>query len=450
MTKRNRELGQTAILYTLGLTTLFGLVGLVSDVGFFYYRKQYAQAAAQAAALAALKTAYTTSLGSFTCGTTLICTTAGSYGSTSYTCPSSITGTGSDNMQVGCLYAQKNGYSGNQVWFEANTGSISGVYANYWVAAHVREQLPLLMLAVTGKNKATVASRTIAAYIPGGGGCIYALDNNIADVGTLTTNGSASLTSGCGVWVDGPNANALNLNGGGTITISSAGQGVNIVGGYTCAGGVTTCVSPTPITGADPTGDPLQGLSPPSDPGTCGTVTWTNGNKVGTVSNPTGGIVDICGGLSITNTDTFTFPPGIYIFTGCNNGGNQGLGVNGGTVTGTEVSFYFKNNCSPQITGQPTVTLTAPTSGTYNGVLMYEDPSDTASPQLTGGASQILNGIVYAPTQNLSYAGGSSSSTYSQFLSIIAWQIKITGSSYIQNSGNSPYLNNLAGFKIIE
>ena len=55
--KRNRRLGQTALMFTLVLTTMFGAIGLVTDVGWAYYRKQVAQAAAQATAQAAVKSA---------------------------------------------------------------------------------------------------------------------------------------------------------------------------------------------------------------------------------------------------------------------------------------------------------------------------------------------------------------------------------------------------------
>src|SRR5579872_2315527 len=296
LTRRIRESGQTVILYTLGLTVVCGMVGLVSDVGYLYYRKQDAQAAAQAAAIASVKAAVTASGGNFTCGTA-----TGQVGCNSnYVCPSSITGSGSNNLEVGCLYATRNGYSGSNVWMEANTGNIEGIRTSYYTVAHVTERLPLLFLAVTGSKNSLVVARAIAAYTPGGnGGCIYALDSNAADQGTLTTNGSATLTSGCGVYVDGPNSNATNLNGGGSITVSGAGNSVQIVGGFTCAGGATNCISPAPVTGANPTSDPLAGMPVPTDPGTCTSPSRT------TINNPTGGIVDICGGLSLSNNDNF-------------------------------------------------------------------------------------------------------------------------------------------------
>ena len=53
----NRK-GQTAIMFTLALIPLFGMLGLVVDMGWANFRKQAAQAAADAAAEAAAEAAY--------------------------------------------------------------------------------------------------------------------------------------------------------------------------------------------------------------------------------------------------------------------------------------------------------------------------------------------------------------------------------------------------------
>jgi Flp pilus assembly protein TadG len=47
----NRK-GQTAVLFTLAIVPLLGVIGLVVDLGWDYYRRQAAQTAADAAASA--------------------------------------------------------------------------------------------------------------------------------------------------------------------------------------------------------------------------------------------------------------------------------------------------------------------------------------------------------------------------------------------------------------
>ena len=128
-----------------------------------------------------------------------------------------------------------------------------------------------------------------------------------------------------------------------------------------------------------------------------------------------------------------------------------GLSVSGqGTLRGTGVFFYFDTGCSVSFSGGATTDLSAPTTGTYDGILMFQARGNTAASSLTGGAGQITNGIMYFPDANLHYAGGSSSSTSSQSATIVAYNLTVDGNSYIQNSGNSPYLTSFSGFAMIE
>ena len=102
---RNRR-GQTALMFTLATMLLFGMLGLVVDIGWAYFRKEAAQTAADATAQAAALSAYSAaSGGSVSCGTTgVACWTSETD------CPSSIT-TPANNMQKGCLYAYANGFT---------------------------------------------------------------------------------------------------------------------------------------------------------------------------------------------------------------------------------------------------------------------------------------------------------------------------------------------------
>ena len=456
---QNRQRGQTAILFTLGLTAMFGMVGLVTDLGYVYYRKQAAQAAAQAASSAAVKAAYNSSSGNFQCGTNgVVCSSA--YPPT-YSCPSSISGNGSTNLEVGCLYAAANGYSGNQVTIQSGTGSVEGITSTYWVIVRVSEKLPLLFSAVAGAKNSTITARSVAAYIVRSqGGCIYV----IAPAGTsFTTNGQANLQTGCGVWDNSTDANAVNLNGTGSFICVGVMNGnscnpsttstTSIVGNYTCGGSNTNCIQPTPTIGATSAGDPMAGLPVPSyNPGNCITPPSWNGNQTYEQTNPTG-TVCFNGDLGVQK-GTLQLDPGTYIFTGCS--GNGGLGASGnGNIQGTGVFLYFTGGCSASFTGQGNVNLKAPSSGTYEGVLMFQDKNDTSDMYLTGGSGQVLNGVVYVPGvgSTLHYTGGSSSSncpTCTQSLSLVTYNLKIAGNSYIQSGGNSPYLTWYSGVAMIE
>jgi hypothetical protein len=142
--------------------------------------------------------------------------------------------------------------------------------------------------------------------------------------------------------------------------------------------------------------------------------------------------------------------PGNYIFK---SGGSSscGFSVSGnGNVSASGVMLYFQDSCSVSITGNGNVDMSAPTSGMYQGVLMFQARDNATPSSLTGGSGQILNGILYFPDALLHYAGGSSSSINAAAATIITYNLQLNGSSYIWNSGNSPYLNTFSGYAIIE
>ncbi len=107
--------GQAGLLVVLNLTLLFASIGLAVDVGMGYFTRQQAQTAADAAAMAGA--AWASASGQPVCGSGgVIC---GAPTNCAYPNVSPPT----NNLQVGCSYAEKNGFlnTGTQtVSMEAN------------------------------------------------------------------------------------------------------------------------------------------------------------------------------------------------------------------------------------------------------------------------------------------------------------------------------------------
>ena len=55
------------------------------------------------------------------------------------------------------------------------------------------------------------------------------------------------------------------------------------------------------------------------------------------------------------------------------------------------------------------VNLTAPSNGTYAGILVFQDPSDTSTINISGGSNTSFNGAIYAPAAPMVSTGGSGS-----------------------------------------
>jgi hypothetical protein len=407
------ERGQVLIMVSLSLVATLGILALVVDLGWAFWRKEAATTAAEAAANAAAIAASN--------ATAFSCSGTGGVPCQSATaCPADPASTPPNNViTTACLYAQQNGFvnSGRQtVMVEANTSSVpvSGVSGvSYWVRATASESIPQLFAAVLGKSFMNVTSQSVSAVFgQAKGACIYALDPTAPDA--VLINGTATVNAACGVYDDSNSATALDVKGGGNISATAA----NVVGGYTNNGGRGT-ITPTPTTGAAYTPDPFGGVAAPTIPSGHGCDSnGVSGTK--SLSPQPDGFYVICGNLRLVGNGTQSFAPGIYVIE------NGGITWNNGTVNGSGAVFYLTANPTSQyggvtVGGNSSVTLTAPTSSTcssspgsvtcgYDGIVFYQDrsiPTGSAVADFEGGTNMNITGTLYFPTTEIVYTGGS-------------------------------------------
>jgi hypothetical protein len=135
------------------------------------------------------------------------------------------------------------------------------------------------------------------------------------------------------------------------------------------------------------------------------------------------------GGIKITGDANVTFSPGTYILAG------GGLVVTGNsTLKGTGVTFYNTSATgypyAPiNLTGNEMANLSAPTSGTFEGFLFFQDPSiavGSVGITITGNSGSTFDGIVYSPNTAVTYVGNSSGSGYTI---LVAYTLAMTGNS---------------------
>ena len=440
MATRNARRGQTAVLFTLAIVPLFGVLGLVIDIGWAYYRKEAAQTAADAAAGAAALAAYNAaSAGAPTCSMTGV-----SCDSTGYDCPSTLT-TASNNVQSGCLYAMDNGFTtaGKQrVTILSGTGTpptASGASVAYWVEVKVTERVPQLFSAVLGFPNALVAARaTTGTRVTSAGGCVIALNPGAS--GTITMTGGATLTTGCGVFDNSNAADALTVNGTpGTPAITTTGTAkTDVVGGVQ---GSTSNISPAARTGRPVMSDPFADMDPPTWSG-C-TNTGVSGGSHDVLSLPGSTTVPtvICGDLSLGSQSSLALGPGLYIVTG-----NISLGAQT-TMTGSGVTFYLPNG-GANMSGGAHVTLSAPDSGTWQGILFYQRRGNTTGSSLVGQDNQQLNGVLYFPSAQLTYNGGSSA--VATHTTLVSYTLRLVGNSSIAAAAPTSYTGVTGGVSVIE
>jgi len=404
------ERGQAAIMVTLSLVPIIGMLGMTVDFGWAYYRKQMCLTAAQSAASAAAVAAQNS--GKFTKQD------AGA-------CPDNP-----DNdkpLDVGCLYATQNGFTnGNHGQTVTMTGGITAVGSlkpEYWVKATVSERMPVLFSAILGNTAMTASASATSGVFVNSGACVYVLDPTaqkaFEDTGGL-------FTLGCGILVDSNASNAMNTTGHNAI-IENNGANITVHGQWSdsTSGGCCTFNGGGAVLQNQPSvANPITGLTAPTPAGTCTPDPMVSAAHAA-LSQGT-----YCS-ISISNTGNgtaLTLNPGTYIMT-------QGdFHVSGGTVNANGVTLYFASSCqcAPDVTGG-TFNLTAPAGTSMDGVAIWE--AGTKSGDLTGGSSTI-NGLIYMPSANLDYTGGPSNAQ-----TIVFDTLQVTGGS-IGGPAVSKYFNN--------
>ena len=160
-------------------------------------------------------------------------------------------------------------------------------------------------------------------------------------------------------------------------------------------------------TGCTVASDPFAGNLPAVTVGSC---TVNSQNYSGNVTLSPG---VYCGNFNFNGTGTVTFLSGLFVIKGANWNMNSGW-----TMNGAGVSFYFADTSYMQINSGVVANLTAPTSGTYANILMFE-PTGLANSSfsINGQAGHSFQGLIYLPSRNITF--NSMSNVTSEALTIV-------------------------------
>ncbi|CCD92622.1 conserved hypothetical protein [Bradyrhizobium sp. ORS 375] len=138
--------------------------------------------------------------------------------------------------------------------------------------------------------------------------------------------------------------------------------------------------------------DPFAGTLPAVTVGSC-----TTNNKVYDPGSVTLSPGVYCGSTNFNGSGTLTLNPGLYIIKGT-------MTFNSGwTVTGNGVTFYLVDqNATLTFNGNVNATLSAPTTGTYANILMYEPTGLSATNlPINGTSGSSYTGLMYLPSRNV-------------------------------------------------
>jgi hypothetical protein len=396
------------------LLVLLGILAFTLDGGLLLSERRHAQSVADAAALAAA------------------CSLYQNFATDKGLDPNA---TAAKNALA---YAAADGYSndGKQSTVTVNIPPTSGDYVGKVGYAEVIVQFnqPRYFSAVFGAGTIPVGARSVASsysILPKTPG-ILLLNPKQSGALTLSGDGSVNVKSGA-VVVDSGDSQAVQLNGNGGITTSE----VDITGtgpGYQTSGNGTITTTPTPNnikTGQDPTLDPLAYFPAPDPNSLPIRSSSTYEVQAPTVLQPGRYI----GGIASSGNASIILMPGIYYLDG------GGLSMSGnGSISGSGVMIYNdpKGGGTINLSGNGSLNLTAPTTGLYQGIVIFQARNAGNVPlTITGNGGSNSIGTIYAPSSPVELSGNGNANIASQF---ICDTMTITGNGEITVDwqGNQP------------
>lgn len=301
----------------------------------------------------------------------------------------------------------------------------------------IEYKMPKTFSRIFNKNSGIVKARSVAIGRPFRMGIVLlrqtgadALLNNALSTWTLL-NGQIHINS--------TDPSAYRQNKAGLVIANS----FEIAGNYVNPGGAI--ILGKMRTGVRRVGDPLRELPAP-DPATLAlrsTSRLTINTKKNVLLILQPGVYQ--GGISMDLLDNVLMMPGIYYIEG---GGIQVTGA--ADLTGTGVMIYNTSGATPagpiKITTFGKLALTAPTTGTYQGIGIFQDRSITQPITVAGNGLVVMNGSVYAAAApvNLIGAAGGQLDTLGGAYVCSTLNVSGAGSINIDLGGNPPPVPEIA------
>jgi Flp pilus assembly protein TadG len=278
----------------------------------------------------------------------------------------------------------------------------------------------------------TISVSATATVVPSGKYCVISLEDTF--VTGINATGSTSLNLGCGMITNSRSMNAAVATGASTVVASP----VAAVGGIPASNNWGTGTTLQPFTAAqqDPFNNPERVVDPPTGQSCNGNTNIPN-NSTATLGTDVNSVTCV-GNLNIAGTATLRGT--IYV-----DGGSVSIGTQA-NVTCDECTIVLSNHDnSPtatignfRVTGSPQMHWTAPRSGPYEGLLIYQDrraidgTGENYDNVLTGSSTSYFEGAFYFPRQDLEFSGNTGMNT--NCLQLVSLRVTFTGNSAITNS----------------
>lgn len=282
----------------------------------------------------------------------------------------------------------------------------------------------------------TIGTRAVAGAILGSGEpvCMLALSPTASPAFQVGGSGLVNVV-GCGFASNSNADTSFEMQG---AKVEVTGSCLYAVGGVDFTDGLTLTDCDEPQLLQRPAPDPYANLPMPTSTDVA-SLTRLSSSAIGAgtftpseylLAYPDLPVALFDGGLTLK--DTTTLGTGLYIV----DGGTLQINANA-KLTGTGVTFYLMNGARLSVNGGAELDLVAydpldpaVRPDPFGGILFFSDRGGSAvSHSMSGNSDSAINGVIYFPTDTLTYTGDSSSSY--PCLQIIASELEVSGNGTV-------------------
>lgn len=291
------------------------------------------------------------------------------------------------------------------------------------VTLAIQQALPFSSLFMT-TPPVILARATAASISAGGSACVEALETSanltgISNIGTTTVS-----APNCIIYSNSPSTNSASAGGNSNVVAKA----IAAVGGIQQSANwnVQKYIPYSP-----PLPDPFANVTPNQSDMHCMGAALSDSTDFTTL-----GTTNCFSSLSVKPNRTLNVPANfgpIYIDAGSvslqgtfNCSGCTIVLTNSSPAPGATIGTFSTNS-------QANNNITAPTSGPFKGLAVYQDRRATGNmDKMNGGSSSVITGALYFPSDELRINGGGSSTSLCAM--IVARRIVFTGNSGISIS----------------
>ena len=280
------------------------------------------------------------------------------------------------------------------------------------------------LMNIGGFHASNIAANAAVAF-QATPSCLIAL-NPTETKSIYIKSGSKVVATDCAVQVNSTDAQALYGESNGDITASA----ICVGGGWSANSGSEFTLAPTTCS---PITDPLAWLPvPPEADDGCN---FTNKTYSATHTLSPG---VYCGKTEFKSGAIVTLLPGTYVFR------DGELVVNSNSdVAGDGVMFYLTgiNNARFSINSNSEINISAPTTGTYAGIAIFQERNSTADYSvLNSNSNSQVEGVIYLPDTALHLnSNGSLNGSLSEttpWTIVVADKVEVNSNSTLNVNAN--------------